>query len=502
MRYEPVEDYNRYTQPYRAFYHPYSNNALGYVIKLPVNYNPSISYPVMIWGGGNYESRKWWEYGIENGIKATNNPYSLEFPYSLDGGVTWPNDTTGNYLYSATWLRNDFSNFITIIPKLNDCPDWRLGGHTISKPAYDYYVYQAGLNHTTGLALRDLLINLINKTTRFYRSVDVDLEANTFIVGDEDSSYFNNKNSEDVIDLTTLNIDANRIFMGGYSGGAGTAFGCAMSLRDLLAGLFCLAGWPLSNAYSTYYNSTAMLERLEGWCYGLLHIPKVVSTASGNSMSNHWPYVIDIQESLYAEYAYPNTFWWHNNSDPASSHDWQWESQPISYSYRFDLENHRGQDYNTNPETDTNKSFKYLVDSVWNKPNNPAPLDMTGYEYMFGDLVNNGYTLLAQPMQSAYGVSLSFSQHADGKTIFFSKSDLEKRFGCLLKVYSSRQTLRDIPNEYRLKLDSNVLNVYIGENIINTFALTSTYQSFYDGVIKLLDNGDVLFRANSQYVVI
>lgn len=252
--YGPHDDIRRnvsHNYFYRAFYYPYMGKPLGFRLKIPDNFNPETEYPLMIWGGGNSTGRKI----IEN---YDNNVYHKDMQFGL---------------YPATWFSNTFSEMIYLIPQIIDWTEWLNEAQNDS--SHLEYILQTDLGRSFwggwGNALRELILSLIQGNAPPYKTAYCD----------ENAMWEN---------FTFPKINPNKIYGGGYSGGAFSIFCVLDKLRDIISGIWSMAGQPFGGAYKDHWSpysddySDAVIDRLsllaEYWC----HIPIFCSVCTSNGM--------------------------------------------------------------------------------------------------------------------------------------------------------------------------------------------------------------------------
>lgn len=344
--YGPYENYDKggsLSQPYHFFYHPFDGDVLAYAIKYPVNYDPNQAYPVMIWGGGNPAVGKHYsQTAIDSKQESAINPYDMTHYNN--------NPSTGSWPWTSTWLQESISECIYIVPRPNDTPNWikhmPLSDENITSGLEQ--VVNGTMWKRFNAAVEDLLISIIDNTVIPYKVMDSD----TLDCSDIDETY------------EYPNIDANRIYVGGWSGGAITALGYLFTFKHLIAGVYALAG-QIYRAYadsltpsSVYYNWFSA-EHLKVYAKAVAGLPVFVSVAN-TGMRYDIIALADAVQDACTEHGVPNRFWFMGHN--STGHNYSVEADiPNSSGNRIDTTNHFRQLRNTNPETETNKNPRQLI---------------------------------------------------------------------------------------------------------------------------------------------
>lgn len=430
--YGPYNDYDNNganSVPYKFFYHPFDGDVLAYAIRLPNNYNPDIAYPIMLWGGGNYTGKHYNETYIVNGTESQGNPYEMTHYPS--------NPTSGSWPWTYTWLTQNFTDCITIVPRLNDTSNWTKY-MPLSEEAGLIETYSLAINgpiwKRNHYAVRDLLDKLIAGTVIPYTTMNSDT-----LVCDNVSTFAMPK------------VDATRIYAGGWSGGAITALGYMYTMADMIAGVFACAGQyyfayqDTLNPESSYYNAFChehakiLAKRLAG---------KPVFVSCANSGMH---YENNVMASLIAdvcdEYEIENKFWFLGYD--STGHNYTVEAgTPLSSTNKIDTTVHIRQYHNTNPATEINVNPKLLILSK--TLDNSDNLNLSEEENSF--LIGNSYksffslesldTVLASVGEnSVYIMSNTVFTDVDGSKVTYYRVNqefLENNFGDVLHTYSRK----------------------------------------------------------------
>lgn len=242
---------------YKAFYHKYLDKPLGYRIFAPEGEVPVNGWPVMIWGGGNAVGRKlaW--------INETSNNVDMRFYITGGSGAYWPVEQ---------WFIQPFANLesmVYIVPEIVDWNGWLNEAQQSAITEHPEVSLHTGvLWGSWSKALKDLLQKLIAGTVTPYTT-------NTF---------------SQQADYTYPLVDSNRIYLGGFSGGAISTFAVLTELKDMIAAVFACAAQVIGTAYVNHWDAGSddynqfIVDRLNYlaalWC----HIPIFIYCATGNAM--------------------------------------------------------------------------------------------------------------------------------------------------------------------------------------------------------------------------
>lgn len=217
-----------------SFYFEYEGQWIGFRIRVPDGTPPANGWPIMIWGGANSGGR------ISEAGRGTYPDMSWQV---LNSPFWWP----------STWFRN-FSNTIMLTLEVVDREEWETPLHQSNHP--QSVIHKSGHWGTWAKALRQLLGGLIHKTANLY----------------SDSTLSEIKN------FNFPEVDPDRIYAGGWSGGAFSAFGVAYELRDMLAGILSYGGQPMGDAYADHWTeghhyNEFLVRATKDWAKALAHIP-------------------------------------------------------------------------------------------------------------------------------------------------------------------------------------------------------------------------------------
>lgn len=256
---------------YKAFYFPYLDKPLGYRLFVPTGTPPVGGWPVMIWGGGNAVGRK----------------------------LSWIDDSSGNTdmrfakTFPDTWFARAFDNMVYIVPEIVDWDEWLNETQSLTQLSGQHpeqAVQQGAMWGSWGIALRELVLSFINKNTIPYTKNDFSAQSS----------------------FEFPNIDSNRIYLGGYSGGAISAWVTLVKLRDLVAAVWSIGGQQIGDAYKNHWIQSGsfakynefIINRLKLFAELCCHIPMFSRCGTGIRIGDILGTPVELGSMIYSNRAF------------------------------------------------------------------------------------------------------------------------------------------------------------------------------------------------------
>jgi len=303
--YGPVADVKEFV----GCWHPWTwgitgeQSLLPYRLQWPNNYDSEKAYPLFIMVSGGVVAIGVTGYGqlfnaSNSGVDSRNNVGHLDpDTWILQYDPDVPGSPYNTEAYEA----------FVLIPQMTSLAPNGDIYNNIDSPRIETKLSTFGGEFDTPRALNDLVEKLIDGTIVFYADSDVtDLKGGlpAFAAG---------------------NINADKVYMAGFSLGGGATIHSTYLMRDKLAGVWICGGWPIGTPSVDHYQESSpdydrdYAKRLKRRAENAYHIPAIMTAGVNDGM---WDSLLGLYES-YSDMASEKgvSFIAYRISKAATAHD-------------------------------------------------------------------------------------------------------------------------------------------------------------------------------------